>query len=290
MSIHWISHAWKAGPEDSNARYVYLAIADNANDEGFAFPSLTFLRDKTKLSESTVRRCIANLEANGWLEVKRGVGKGKRSEYTLKKVSESGLLPSTKGVTVAEKRCQCDSEKASQRQAKGVAVTNPPHPLIGVTVIEPSLNHQGEPLCSQEVRTANTARNTPTNGKAMTGAEMQAAIWLFDELDSPSDYQTRDLAAQAIRMQAREWGGISQAAERILETAKTAKANGETRWRFWFQDSGYLGKNTSGNEMKGECNRGQQWSNANEEAARRALERLNSECAEGNGRIATSEI
>jgi len=289
VSIHWISYAWKAGPEDPNARYVYLALADNANDEGFAFPSLTLLCEKTKLSESTVRRCIANLEVDGWLEVKRGVGKGKRSEYTLKKVSERNLLLGAKGVTVTEKRCQCDSEKASQRQVKGVTVTNPPHPLIGVTVIEPSLNHQGEPSCSQEVRTASIGRNAPAYEKAMPGEEMQAAAWLFDELGVPSDYQTRDLAAQGIRLQAREWGGISRAAERILETAKTAKGNGETRWRFWFQDGGYLGKNTSRNEMKGEGNRGQQWSDANEEAARRALERLTGGCAEGNGRFATSE-
>jgi hypothetical protein len=108
---------------------------------------------------------------------------------------------------------------------------------------------------------------------------MLAAIRLFDELRAPSDHQTRDLAAQAIRMQAREWGGISQAAERILEAAKTAKDNGETRWRFWFQDAGYLCESTSGNEMKGEWNGGQQRSNANEKAARRAVERLTGDCA-----------
>lgn len=284
-----MSYAWKAGPEDCNWRYVYLALADNANDQGFAFPSLTLLCAKTKLSESTVRRCIAKLEANGWLEVKRGVGKGKRSEYTLKKVSERTLSPNAKGATGTEKRCQCDSKNTSQRQAKGITVTNPPHPLIGVTVIEPSLNHQGEPSRSQGVGTASTGHNANRNENAMPGEEMEAALWLFEELGAPSDYQTRDLAAQAIRMQARVWGGLSRAAERILEAAKTAKGNGETRWRFWFQDAGYLGTNTSGNERKGECSRGQQWSDANEEAARRALERLNGQCVEGNGRIATSE-
>jgi hypothetical protein len=71
-------------------------------------------------------------------------------------------------------------------------------------------------------------------------AEMQAASWLFEELEAPSDFATRDLAAQAIRLQARQWGGIQQAAERILVSAKAAKATGQTRWRFWFLDSGYL--------------------------------------------------
>jgi hypothetical protein len=63
---------------------------------------------------------------------------------------------------------------------------------------------------------------------------MQAAVWLFDELGAPADFGTRDLAAQVIRLQTREWGGIQQAAERILASAKAAKETGETRWRFWF--------------------------------------------------------
>jgi uncharacterized protein YdaU (DUF1376 family) len=90
---------------------------------------------------------------------------------------------------------------------------------------------------------------------ADTGAEMQAAVWLFDELAVPSDFGTRNLAAQAIRLQAREWGGIQQAAERILASATTAKAKGETRWRFWFQDLGYLGKSTPGAPDKREAAR-----------------------------------
>jgi hypothetical protein len=287
MSIHWISYAWKEGPTEPNARYVYLAIADNADIEGFAFPSLLALCKKTRLSESTVRRCVASLETDGWLEVKRGVGKGKRSEYTLKKVSKSILLQSISGAAMTDERCQRDGEKTSQRKEKGVTVTTPPHPFIGVTVTEPPLNHQGEPSYSHGVNAAFIGHNATTYENAKPGAEMEAAVWLFDELGFPSDYQTRDLAAQAIRIQAREWGGITQAAERILETAKTAKSNGETRWRFWFQDAGYLG--TSGNEVKGEGNCGQQRADANEEAARRALERLSGKCTERYGRLATSK-
>jgi hypothetical protein len=88
-----------------------------------------------------------------------------------------------------------------------------------------------------------------------SGESMQAAVWLFDELAVPSDFGTRNLAAQAIRLQAGEWGGIQQAAERILASAKTAKAMGETRWRFWFQDMGYLAKSKSGVADKREAAR-----------------------------------
>jgi hypothetical protein len=108
---------------------------------------------------------------------------------------------------------------------------------------------------------------------------MQAAVWLFDELGAPADFGTRDLAAQVIRLQTREWGGIQQAAERILASAKAAKETGETRWRFWFSDGGYLSKNSNGNRMKGGSNHGQQRTDANGEAARLALEILTGDCA-----------
>jgi hypothetical protein len=247
VSIHWISYAWKAGPSSSYARYVYLALADNANEEGLAFPSIRTIVAKTRLSESTVRRNIANLEAGGWLEIERGKGKGNRSRYKLKRVSDRDLLANAKGVAETNKSCQGDGEKVAERQAKGVTVTNPPHPLIGVTVIEPSVNCQGN-------RGAREARLIPSRSRALapvntdSGAEMQAAVWLFEELGAPSDTGTLNLAAQAIKFQAREWGGMQQAAERILALAKEAKEQGEMRWRFWFQDSGYLAKSTPANK------------------------------------------
>lgn len=70
--------------------------------------------------------------------------------------------------------------------------------------------------------------------------------------------------------------------------AKEAKEKGETRWRFWFQDAGYLNKGTNGSGMKGERNRGQQRADANDEAARRAMDVLTGKCAEEPGRNAPS--
>ncbi len=123
-----MSYAWKAGPSEPNERYVYLAIADNANDEGFAFPAIHTIISKTRLSESTVRRSINRLEATGWLEVERGKGKGNHSRYKLKSKSGSNLLPGAKGVTGMGKKCQGDMEKEPHRPAKGITVTLFPHP------------------------------------------------------------------------------------------------------------------------------------------------------------------
>jgi hypothetical protein len=151
MSIAWMTYAWKSGPPDLVQRYIYLCIADWANDEGHAYPSLPAIAEKTCASLSTVRRAISAMEETGWLEVDRGVGAGNRSQYYLKRVSERHLSESQpdpqsdteKGVraTPLQKRCQRDTlvKKVSERRKKGVRETTPPHPLIGRTVIEPSV-------------------------------------------------------------------------------------------------------------------------------------------------------
>lgn len=134
-----MSYAWKSGPSDPTERYVFVAIADCANDEGSAFPSLPTIASKTCLSLSTVRRSIASMESIGWLSVVRGKGAGKRSQYQLKRVSTCNLLGEEEKVSQRNLSPRKVSQrKVSRRRKKGVTVTNPPYPLLGVTVNEPS--------------------------------------------------------------------------------------------------------------------------------------------------------
>lgn len=77
-------------------------------------------------------------------------------------------------------------------------------------------------------------------------AEMGLAACFFQELGVPSDFAMRDLAAQAIRLQAPEWNGMRGSFERMLGAARKAKAAGETRWRFWLTDQGYLREENEG--------------------------------------------
>ncbi len=93
MSIRWMSFAWTNGPENAQDRYIYLALADNADDEGVAFPSMVALAGKTRYSIDTVRRSLVRLENEGWLTVKKGDGRGNRSQYKLlKRVAGSDPL------------------------------------------------------------------------------------------------------------------------------------------------------------------------------------------------------
>ena len=132
---------WDHGPDDPVNRYIMLKLADNANDEGYCFPSLPEISARTRYSESTVRRAIHDLERLGYLTMTPGSGRGYRSEYQLiKRVSECHPLQEER---VSERKLserKLSERKLSHRQKKGVRVKNPPDPLLGRTVIEPSIN------------------------------------------------------------------------------------------------------------------------------------------------------
>jgi hypothetical protein len=62
MSIEVMSWVWKKSKATGTTKFVLLAIADNAWDDGSnAWPSITTISKKTGLSERTVQRCIQNL-------------------------------------------------------------------------------------------------------------------------------------------------------------------------------------------------------------------------------------
>jgi hypothetical protein len=51
-------------------KMVLLSLADNANDEGVCWPSITTICRKTSLTERTVQKCIARLKDKGLLSIK----------------------------------------------------------------------------------------------------------------------------------------------------------------------------------------------------------------------------
>jgi DNA-binding transcriptional ArsR family regulator len=125
---------WEQGPEDPGERFVLLKLADNANNDGSCYPSMTEICRATRLSESSVRRSLKALMEGGWVTVSKGLGRGNTSLYQLhKKVSAGHLLEEIKGVR--------ETLKGVTQTEKGVRLTEPPHPLKGVT----TKNHQEPP-------------------------------------------------------------------------------------------------------------------------------------------------
>lgn len=137
MSVRVMADVWDYGPDDPVDNSVLLRLANHCNDEGRnCFPSITDIARAIRRSDKTVSRSISQLEDDGWITVKRGVGKGNMSQYIVNierlKGGQSDLITqSTKrGLSVLQKETLCPP--------KGDSHGKPPHPLIRVTISEPS--------------------------------------------------------------------------------------------------------------------------------------------------------
>jgi hypothetical protein len=74
MSIQVSSRVWKNSEARNGGRLVLLALADHADERGFAWPGIDSLAKKTRLSTRHVTRCIHNLTAGGELKVQENRG------------------------------------------------------------------------------------------------------------------------------------------------------------------------------------------------------------------------
>lgn len=78
MSIQWMNRVWQLSTQKGSLLLAELAIADNANDAGVAWPGLETLARKTRLSERNVNRMTSKLESSQELTIYHG-GMGRRS-------------------------------------------------------------------------------------------------------------------------------------------------------------------------------------------------------------------
>jgi predicted transcriptional regulator len=72
MSLHYTSQAWKTPVTDFKAKLVLLKLADNANDQGIAWPHIETIVSDTSLCRSSVFRALDKLEELGLITRNRG--------------------------------------------------------------------------------------------------------------------------------------------------------------------------------------------------------------------------
>jgi hypothetical protein len=83
MSLYALTQVFHSSNADGSARLVLLAIADCADDDGIAFPSLPTLAVKAHVSRDTARRKIEELVKLGELEIlEKGDGR-KSTRYRV---------------------------------------------------------------------------------------------------------------------------------------------------------------------------------------------------------------
>jgi helix-turn-helix protein len=83
MSIAIMTQVWQRSQHKGSELLLLLALADNANDQGIAYPSVRTLAKKTRLSTRQVKRLIKVVELSGELRVSYETGPRGCNEYAI---------------------------------------------------------------------------------------------------------------------------------------------------------------------------------------------------------------
>ena len=85
MSVKLITRAFETDLP-ATQKFVFLALCDNASDEGFCFPSIQTLCKKTSLKERTVQGAIKTLVRLGYMAIR--TRRGQSTVYIVKAPEE----------------------------------------------------------------------------------------------------------------------------------------------------------------------------------------------------------
>lgn len=75
MSIEHMSTVWKHFTGNPTAKLVLLSLADQANSDGYCWPSQRYTAGRCMISDRQLRTWLQRLVAEGWLEVVKRDGK-----------------------------------------------------------------------------------------------------------------------------------------------------------------------------------------------------------------------
>lgn len=143
MSVRTMARVWECSQQSGSHLLMLLAIADFADDDGRAYPSVPTLARKCRMKPRNANKVLSALKASGELDIVHGKGPRGTSIYRVK-VDAQGLHSST-GVH-SRTGCPAVPEPLS-------ASASPPCPAVpetpvlqdSQTISEPSLNHQEPP-------------------------------------------------------------------------------------------------------------------------------------------------
>lgn len=129
---------WAAQIGSHTEKLVLLALADNANDEGECYPSLTLIAQKCEAHRSTIKRALNSLECAGHISRER-----RQHQSTLYRVHPAQVEPRrTESLGAQSPRGRrIEHPPVGAERAQGRRTVRP------ITVIEPSIepsvNRQG---------------------------------------------------------------------------------------------------------------------------------------------------
>jgi len=146
MSGRICGRIFDKGPDERNARFVLLAIGEYANKSGSCFPYIQSIAMRTLFTREYVGRTIEQLIRDGWIYKTPHPSNHRSFGYQVN-MAKLGLCEPNSSEHNSYEDSSYEDEAYSHVNFNGVSCeqsSEPPHPLIGVTVN----NRQEEPLIS----------------------------------------------------------------------------------------------------------------------------------------------
>lgn len=127
MSIRIMSNIWAHSKQRGSALLVLLAIADFADENGKAFPSIQTLAQKTRMTERNIQKLISKLRNASELRVEEQAGPYGCNLYHLTKESgaDGGVNASSPGVNCGTGGGELRDAGGERRDVKGVNASSP---------------------------------------------------------------------------------------------------------------------------------------------------------------------
>ena len=170
MSIAWMTRVWRSPAPKGADRMMLLALADNANDEGFCWPSIRTLSKKCAVSERAARRTVHRLAQSGYVAVEERPGRS-----TVYHLHAARLTP------VAGDTPVVDDPPVADDSPTPVVDDRPP---LSPTTGEPSKNRQMNR--QQQQKEASTLDRRGDGVAAVDGCGYAAEV-LPSGVPSPAD-------------------------------------------------------------------------------------------------------
>jgi hypothetical protein len=137
MSIHYISASFRAKTGNPLRKLVLIKLCDNANDDGYCFPSYKRISDECEISRRSVINHINQLEIDGVISKSN---RFKNGEFT----SNEFIINYKRLIELGSESVALGSESValgSAGDARGVVQEMHLEPSL-LTVSEPSINRQ----------------------------------------------------------------------------------------------------------------------------------------------------
>lgn len=175
-----MSLVWERAPYTAGSLLVLLALADWANDEGIAWPSMDRLAQKARVDRRSAQRIVRQLAKDGAIAIEEGGGRAKQHRYLIQVETITNYCPLAEKETATPRRPPeikgdiLDVERVTSEAQKATfdteTVTSAPPDPLEEPLEEPSV----EPPA--ELRVFNFWRDHLNHPKAVFDEKRRKAV------------------------------------------------------------------------------------------------------------------